>query len=215
MRHNSRVLSQTLKASQTLSQSKHLQTRQKFRSLSLSSILHPKSQHTRTSSTVLPNNMMPRVRSITRVVDLLNLRMLQKHLSASLSVAKMPLHADVQGLQASVAQVAVKGRGHGADRELGKVQFLVQLGRLGDDQAHDDVGVAVHVLGGAVEGHVGAEGDGPLEVGRHEGVVDDREAVVFAGNVGDGADVDDLHGGVGGGLDPDQFGVGSGGGVLV
>merc|ERR1711970_1026485 len=153
------MLSQTLKASQTFSQSKHLQTRQKFRSLRLSSILHPKSQHTRTSSTVLPNNMMPRVGSITRVVNLLNLRMIQQHLSASLSVAEMPLHADVQSLQTPVAQVAVKRRRHGTNRELGKVQLLVQLGRLGDDQAHDDVRMAVHVLGGAVAGHVGAKGD--------------------------------------------------------
>ena len=53
------------------------------------------------------------------------------------------------------------------------------IGSPGDECTADDVGVAADVLGGRVEGHVGAEGERLLQVRGGKGVVDNREDLLF------------------------------------
>ena len=53
---------------------------------------------------------------------------------------------------------------------------------------------------------IGAEGEGLLEVGRGEGIVDDQLGAGSMGDFGDGRDVSDVEQRVGGCLDPDRLG---------
>ena len=69
------------------------------------------------------------------------------------------------------------GGWHGADRVLQERERVAQLrGRVDDQRAADDVGVAVQVLRHRVRDDVGAELERALEVRRHERVVDARAA---------------------------------------
>jgi hypothetical protein len=67
--------------------------------------------------------------------------------------------------------------------------------------------VAVDVLGHGVDDDIGAVVERVLDVGAHEGVVDDNENAMAVGDLGNGLDIDQAEGGVGGGLDPDELGL--------
>lgn len=69
--------------------------------------------------------------------------------------------------------------------------------------------MSVEVLGTTVDGDIGAQGQGLLEVRRAEGVVDDDDGSVGMSDGDDGGDVDDTKSGIGGGLNPDETGVGT------
>lgn len=116
--------------------------------------------------------------------------------------------AEVQSLHAAVGEPAVESGGDGADGVLEEREALVELGGVEGGGAHDNVRVAVDVLGDGVDDDVGTVVERVLHIGREEGVVDDDEDAVLVGDGGDGADVDEGEGGVGGGLDPDEFCVG-------
>lgn len=65
--------------------------------------------------------------------------------------------------------------------------------------------MAVDVLGHGVDDNVGTVVERVLDVGAHEGVVDDDENAMAVGDLGNGLDIDQAEGGVGGGLDPDEL----------
>jgi hypothetical protein len=93
-----------------------------------------------------------------------------------------------------VDQVAVEGARHRPDGVLQKPQPPVQILRVGAERAHDHVRVAVHVLGEAVVGDVGAQLERSLEVGGLEGVVHhEEEVLVLLHYVGNGLDVHHLQ----------------------
>ena len=117
--------------------------------------------------------------------------------------------AQVQRLEAAVGQPAVEGAGHGANGVLQKREAVVQVGRVEGCGAHDDVRVAVDVLGDRVHDNVGAVVERVLHIRAHEGVVDDDHDAVLVGDGGDLADVDEREGRVGGRLDPDELRVGA------
>lgn len=119
-------------------------------------------------------------------------------------VARGLAGAEVERLQPPVGEPRVKGRGHGADGVLEEAQALLEVGGVEGGDAHDDVAVAVDVLGHAVDDDVGAVVERVLDVGGEEGVVDDDEDAVAVGDAGNGADVDEAEGRVTRGLDPDE-----------
>lgn len=115
--------------------------------------------------------------------------------------------AQVQGLQTTVGEPAVEGGGDGADGVLEEGETLLEGVGVESGDTHADVGVAVDVLSDGVDDDVGAVVERVLDVGAHEGVVDDDEDAMATGDVDDGADVDQAEGGVGGSLDPDELGL--------
>lgn len=113
--------------------------------------------------------------------------------------------AEVEGFEAAVSEPAVECRGHGADCVLQEGQTFVEgLGVEGGD-AHEDVGVAVDILGDGVDDDVGAVVERVLHVGAQEGVIDHDHDAVLMGDGGDFADVDEGQGRVAGAFDPDEF----------
>lgn len=112
----------------------------------------------------------------------------------------------MESFEAAVSEPAVKGARNGSDGVLEEFQTVVERVGIVGCHAHEHVGVAVDVFGDGVHDNVGAVGEGVLDIGGHEGVVDDDEDAVLVGDVGDGADVDEREGRVGRGFDPDEFG---------
>lgn len=151
------------------------------------------------------------VRGQARVDDILDTGGGLEDLGNGQGALGVLLHAQVQGLQTTVGQEAVKGRRNGTDRVLEEGELGVDLLVGGDGNTHDDIRVSVDVLGDRVDNNVGTELERVLEEGRHEGVVDNELGVVLVGNLGNGLDVNETEGGVGGGLDPDELGVGADG----
>ena len=78
-------------------------------------------------------------------------------------VRAMTLHPEVEGAQPAQHEEAVEGPGHGAHRVLQEAQPLGHRLVRGDRHAKDRVGVTGEVLGGGMEGDVGAELQRPLE----------------------------------------------------
>ena len=79
--------------------------------------------------------------------------------------------------------------------------------RLADHKARDHVAVAVDVLGGGVDDHVGPELQRLLQVGGGEGVVHDHAdgGIVGVGDLRDLRDIHDLQRRVAGGLEVDDL----------
>ena len=115
--------------------------------------------------------------------------------------------AEVQGLETSVGQPGVEGRRDGADGVLEESQAILELVGVEGGDTHDDVAVAVDVLGDGVDDNVGAKVERVLDVGREEGVVDDDLDAAFVSLGDDLADVYQAEGRVAGGLNPDEAGV--------
>ena len=120
----------------------------------------------------------------------------------------MALHADVQGLEAAGDQEGVKGTHDRAGHVLQtEGAHLIDEVRLADHKARDHVAVAVDVLGGGVDDHVGPELQRLLQVGGGEGVVHDHAdgGVVGVGDLRDLRDIHDLQRRVAGGLEIDDL----------
>ena len=96
-------------------------------------------------------------------------------------------------------------RCHRVDLDLAHV---VHPARGPDHGAGEHVRVATQPLGRRRHDQVGAELDGPAEVGRSERVVDDQLGARAMGALGQGRDVGDDGGRVGDGLDVQQPGAG-------
>jgi hypothetical protein len=118
-------------------------------------------------------------------------------------------HAQVQRLEPALREPAVVRARHGADRVLQEAEALEDGGAVGrdDDGAHDDVRVAVDVLGERVQDEVGAGEEGRRVEGREEGVVDEDEGVggVRVREAHDPRDVDHAQRRVRRRLDPYQL----------
>ena len=170
-------------------------------------ILDPESHHTGATGGVLSHDVVSWVGSVSGVLDFADQRVVFQKVAASNSVFLVLFHSDVESFQTSVDQVTVEWRWNGAARVLVEVKFIVDVFGSTNDHAHDDIRVSVHVFGGTVETHVGAQVQWSLEVGRHESVVDDGKRSGSSGNIGNSSDIDDFHCWVGGSFHPDEFGV--------
>ncbi len=115
--------------------------------------------------------------------------------------------AEVEGLETTVGQPGVECGWDGTDGVLKESEAGLHVLRVEGADAHDNVGVAVDVLGNGVDDDVGTVVEWILDVWGEEGVVNDNHDAVLVGNIGDGADVDEAEGWVGWGLDPDELGV--------
>ena len=67
--------------------------------------------------------------------------------------------------------------------------------------------VTVDILGHGVNDDISAVVERVLNIGAHEGVVDDNKDAIAVGNVSNGLDIDQTEGGVGRGFDPDELGL--------
>lgn len=123
------------------------------------------------------------------------------------SVAGGLASTEVKGLEAAVGEPRVECRGDGANGVLEEGKTRLELVAVEGRYAHDDVAVAIDVLGDAVDDDVGPEVKRVLDVGRQEGVVDDDEDAMLVGLGDDGADIDEAESRVGRALDPDEAGL--------
>lgn len=111
---------------------------------------------------------------------------------------------EVEGLEASVGEPRVKGGRDGADGVLEEAEALLEVIAVESGDTHDDVAVAVDVLGDTVDDDVGAEVERVLDIRREESVVNDDEDAVLVSNGDDSSNVDQAQSRVAGRLDPDQ-----------
>ena len=117
-------------------------------------------------------------KKLTRVKDSFDTGVWLEKLGNGHAILAVALHSHVERLQTAIDQVTVESGGDGANGVLDEEEFLLQCIAFDDDEAHDDVRVAVHVLGRRVHHHVGAEVERALVVRRQEGVVDDDDDVL-------------------------------------
>ena len=142
------------------------------------------------------------------VIDLVHRRVIVEELCDLHGVCAVLFHADVQGLEAAGDQEGVKRAQHGAGHVLQAegADFTNKV-CLADHKARNHVAVAVEVLGGGVDDHIGPKLQRLLEIRRGEGVVHDDPdgGVIAVGDGRDGGDVHHLQGGVAGGFEIDDF----------
>jgi hypothetical protein len=79
--------------------------------------------------------------------------------------------------------------------------------RVEGGNAHDDIGVAVDILGDRVDDDIRAMVERVLHIRAEEGVVDHHQYAVLVSLGGYGSDIHEAERGVGWGLDPDEFGL--------
>ena len=150
---------------------------------------------------------MLRVRGEAGVGDLLDLRMLLEEARQRSRVLGVPLHPDVQRLQAAQDEEAVERARHAAHRVLQELEPLEEDVIARHHRAAHHVGVAVQVLGGGVGHDVDPVLERALKEGAREGIVDHRPRAVRPGHLRGGGQVHDLEHGVGRALDPDELRV--------
>ena len=76
--------------------------------------------------------------------------------NATPNTALLP-HTNVKRFCASIAQIAVKWRGNGADRKLHKIEMLVEVLAIRERRAHANVRMPVYILCERVQNNIGAE----------------------------------------------------------
>ena len=123
-------------------------------------------------------------------------------------VVAVRAHAQVQRLQAAQREKTVERPGDGADRVLQEGHRFGQLRRAGDDDAADDVGMAVEVLGGRMQHQVRAVLQRTLQHGRAESVVHHQDQPVLAREGGHPGQIHQAQHGVGGRFRPDHARIG-------
>ncbi len=123
-------------------------------------------------------------------------------------VRAMGLHAQVQGFQAAHGEEGIERAGDGTDRVLQEGQAFGQFIGAGDDDAADNVGVAIDVLGGRVHYQIRAEFQRALHRRAAEGVVHHQQQAVLLGKRGNLGEIHQLEQRVGRRLGPDHAGVG-------
>ena len=122
-------------------------------------------------------------------------------------------HAQVQRLEPAQREVAVHRRGDRAEFLVDAASDLVDEVGLPDDHASDEVAVPVDVFRGAVNDDVDADRERPEDVGRREGVVDDRRDAARLRPLHDRLEVGDFERGVVDGLEVDRLRLGRYGAV--
>lgn len=206
--HAAGQLDQALNTSQTLGEGEDLGQLAEALSSGVSAA-DAEGQHTtaHTITVLLESDVAVGVRVQTGVVDGNNVGRGLKGLSNGGSVAGSLTGTQVQGLQTTVGQPGVESRGNSANCVLQEAETGLELVAVEGGDTHDDIAVAVDVLGDAVDDNVGAQVERVLNVGGQEGVVDDDEDTTLVGLGDDGADVDEAQGRVARTLDPDEAGV--------
>ena len=116
----------------------------------------------------------------------------------------VPLHAQLQRLQAAQRQPAIERRRHRANRVLKKLDRLEDRGIARQRGALDQIRMPGEVLGHAVDDDVGAERERLLAHRRRKGVVDDDERALLVGDGGNRLDVRHDQARIGRRLEPDQ-----------
>lgn len=208
MGHAGGNLAERLNTTKRLSEREHLGILAEVVRSSLAT-LNAEAQHTTTHTVavLLEGNLAVGVGVNTRVVDGDNMRRSLEGESHSGGIGGSLAGTQVEGLQTTVSEPAVEGGGDGADGILEERETLLESFGVESGDTHADIRVAVDILCDGVDDDVGAVVERVLHVGAHEGVVDDDEDTVLAGDVDNGADVDQAEGWVGGGLDPDELGL--------
>jgi hypothetical protein len=108
----------------------------------------------------------------------------------------------MQRLRTSLREPRVISTGHGPNGVLQEPQFLVsacqggRFERREDKGTHDDVGVAIDVLGKTVQDDVSPKEKGGGVEGRQKGVVDKEEGVgrMAMYDLGQAGDIDEAEG---------------------
>ena len=143
------------------------------------------------------------------IIDLVHRRVVMEELRDLHGVGAVLFHPDVQGLETAGDQERIEGTQHGAGHILqAEGTDLVDEVSFADHKARDHVAVAVEVLGGGVDDHIGAQLQRLLQVRRSKGVVHDDPdcGIKSVGNGRHCGDVDHLQGGVAGGFEINDFG---------
>lgn len=207
MGHDSGALNKRLNTTQGFSEGHSLHGSEEFSGF-FDTTLEEEGDHTTESSHLLLGNIVLSVAGKTRVHDLFDLRVSFEVFSDGLSASAGSVHSDLQGLKTSEGHVAVEWA-WGTTDSLGGEEELVTEGKVvGDEDAHNDVGVATDVFSDGVDTDVSAQKERALEIRRGEGVVNNSDDTLALGEGGDSFDVADLEGGVGGGFDPEELSVG-------
>ncbi|MET3800160.1 hypothetical protein ABID70_000115 [Clavibacter michiganensis] len=150
-------------------------------------------------------DVVARVLREARVVHGRDVGVLLQERGDLLGVRGVALDADGEGLDPARGEPRVHGAGDGADGELEEADLLGERVVVEDHGAAEHVGVPAEVLGRGVHDDVGAERERLLEVRRGEGVVDDDRGAGRVAEVGERADVADLHQRVARRLDPQDL----------
>lgn len=201
-------LAETLDTTQTLSQGEDLSVLAEAVG-SLLAALDAEAEHTAAHAVavLLEGNSALRVGVKTGVVDGDNVGRRLEGLGHNGGVLSGLTSTQVQGLQTTVSEPAVEGRGNGTNGVLEESEALLQGLRVESGDTHQHIGVTVDVLGDGVHDDIGTMGERVLNIGTHEGVIDNNQDAMAVGDVGDSADVHQAQSGVGGCLNPDQLGL--------
>mmetsp|Transcript_35830 Transcript_35830/g.69605 ORF Transcript_35830/g.69605 Transcript_35830/m.69605 type:complete len:223 (+) Transcript_35830:597-1265(+) len=128
-----------------------------------------------------------------RVNHLRDFRVGLQELSNDHSVVSVTLHADLKCLQSSKSHVAVERGRNSADRVLEELQLLVDFRVVGCHHAHDDITMAIDVLGHGVHDNVCSEIQRALDRGRAKRVVNHQYQALLLCRFGHGLDIGDLE----------------------
>lgn len=113
---------------------------------------------------------------------------------------------EVEGLGSTVGKPRVESRGNGTDGVLEEGEAGIKLVAVEGGNTHDNVGVAVDVLGHTVDDDIGTVVERVLDVGAQEGVVDNDQDATLMGSGSNRADIHKAEGRVAGSLDPHELG---------
>ena len=162
VRHKVRQLGQRLVAAKGLGQGDQLQAGEELPRLGELS-LQVEGDHAGVPVLLALDQLVLRVGREAGVADRFDGGVGLEELADGERVALVLLHADLERLEGAVDEVAVEGRGHGADGVLQEADAVGEGVVVEGHGAHDHVGVAVHVLGARVVRDVGAELQGSLQ----------------------------------------------------
>ena len=152
---------------------------------------------------------MLRVRRKSGIKDAAHLRVLREKAGDRAAVGVVLAHADGERLDAAQDEPGLERREDATGALLHEAKLLGEVGARRDEDSAKAVGMAVEELGGRVHDNIGAQLDGPLKVGRHEGVVDAHGDAVLVADIRDGANIGEHHQRVGGRFDVDEPGSGA------
>lgn len=156
---------------------------------------------------LLDSNGALRVRVKTGIVDRNDVRRGLESSSHGGSVASSFAGTEMQSLQTTVGEPAVKRRRDGANGVLEERQAGVEIVRVERGNTHNNVRVAIDVLCDGVDDDVGAVLERVLHIWREERVVNNNKNVLCVRDGYDGGNVDQAKRRVARGLDPDQAGI--------
>lgn len=206
--HDSGMLGEGLETSERLGKSEHLEGRQESLGL-LETTFDVKDDHSRASSGDALEDFVLWMRRKTWVADTDDSVVRLEELGDGETVFTVSLHSNVKGFETSIDEVAVEGGRNSSNSELGEHELLLELVGFHGKETHDNVGVAVHVLGCGVHDNIGTEVKGSSIVAREEGIVntDDDVLVDCVDLFGNGFDITDSEKRIRHELEPNHLGV--------